>query len=88
MGASLLFFRRNNLLQAFCVSLAILPEEPQILLRWFDEPEDLFLKQNHIQDAGTGKIYAPGGHARVMREQQIIPTALCQEPIFNSGFRL
>ena len=68
--------------------LAILLEEPQVLPRWFHEPEEFFPKQNHIKDAGTGKIYVPRGHTLVVRKQQVIPSALRHEPVFNPGCQL
>ena len=82
------FFTRKKILQASWVFLAILLEEPQILPRWLDEPEDFFPKEDHLKHAGTGKIYVPGGHTLVVRKQQVIPSALRHEPVFNPGCQL
>ena len=82
------FFYKKNILQASWVFLAILLEEPQILPRWLDEPEDFFPKEDHIKHAGTGKIYVPGSHTLVVRKQQVIPSALRHEPVFKPGCQL
>ena len=82
------FFYKKNVLQASWVFLAILLEEPQSLPRWLEEPEDFLTKEDHMKQAGTGKIYVSGGHTLVVRKQQVIPSDLRHEPVFNPGCQL